>query len=309
MKIYVAGHRGLVGSAIVRAIEAQGKHTWIGRTRAELDLLNRKAVFEFLAKEKPDAVVIAAAKVGGIHANNTFPVEFLSENLQIQANLMDGAHEAKVEKLLFLGSSCVYPKLAQQPIKEEYLLTGELEKTNEAYALAKISGLKLVQAYRKEYGRNWISAMPTNMYGPGDNFHLENSHVLPALIRKFHDAKTQGKATVKLWGTGTPRREFLHSDDFGRGCVYLLENYNDDVAINVGVGEDIAIKNLAELIKGIVGFDGEIQWDSNKPDGTPRKLLDVTRMNTLGWSAQINLEEGIRNTYEWFTENNSIEGR
>jgi GDP-L-fucose synthase len=309
VKIYVAGHRGLVGSAIVRAIEAQGKHTWIGRTRAELDLLNRKAVFEFLAKEKPDAVVIAAAKVGGIHANNTFPVEFLSENLQIQANLMDGAHAAKVEKLLFLGSSCVYPKLAQQPIKEEYLLTGELEKTNEAYALAKISGLKLVQAYRKEYGRNWISAMPTNMYGPGDNFHLENSHVLPALIRKFHDAKTQGKATVKLWGTGTPRREFLHSDDFGRGCVYLLENYNDDVAINVGVGEDIAIKDLAELIKGIVGFDGEIQWDSNKPDGTPRKLLDVTRMNTLGWSAQINLEEGIRNTYEWFTENNSIEGR
>jgi GDP-L-fucose synthase len=309
VKIYVAGHRGLVGSAIVRAIEAQGKHTWIGRTRAELDLLNRKAVFEFLAKEKPDAVVIAAAKVGGIHANNTFPVEFLSENLQIEANLMDGAHAAKVDKLLFLGSSCVYPKLAQQPIKEEYLLTGELEKTNEAYALAKISGLKLVQAYRKEYGHNWISAMPTNMYGPGDNFHLENSHVLPALIRKFHDAKTQGKATVKLWGTGTPRREFLHSDDFGRGCVFLLENYNDDVAINVGVGEDIAIKDLAELIKGIVGFDGEIQWDSNKPDGTPRKLLDVTRMNTLGWSAQINLEEGIRNTYEWFTENNSIEGR
>lgn len=308
MKIYVAGHRGLVGSAIVRAIEAQGKHTWIGRTRTELDLLNRKAVFDFLAKEKPDALVIAAAKVGGIHANNTFPVEFLSENLQIEANLMDGAHAAKVEKLLFLGSSCVYPKLAQQPIKEEYLLTGELEKTNEAYALAKISGLKLVQAYRKEYGHNWISAMPTNMYGPGDNFHLENSHVLPALIRKFHDAKTQGKATVKLWGTGTPRREFLHSDDFGRGCVFLLENYNDDVAINVGVGEDIAIKDLAELIKGIVGFDGEIQWDSNKPDGTPRKLLDVTRINTLGWSAQINLKKGIRDTYEWFTENNSIDG-
>lgn len=309
MKIYVAGHRGLVGSAIVRAIEAQGKHAWIGRTRTELDLLDRNAVFEFLAKEKPDSVVIAAAKVGGIHANDTFPVEFLSENLQIEANLMDGAHAAKVEKLLFLGSSCVYPKLAQQPIKEEYLLTGELEKTNEAYALAKISGLKLVQAYRKEYGHNWISAMPTNMYGPGDNFHLENSHVLPALIRKFHDAKTQGKATVKLWGTGTPRREFLHSDDFGRGCVFLLENYNDDVAINVGVGEDIAIKDLAEMIKGIVGFDGEIQWDSTKPDGTPRKWLDVTRMNRLGWSAQINLEEGIRNTYKWFTENNSIEGR
>ena len=307
MKIYVAGHRGLVGSAIVRAIEAEGKHTWIGRTRTELDLLDRKAVFEFLARERPDAIVIAAAKVGGIRANDSFPVEFLSENLQIETNLMDGAHAAQIERLLFLGSSCVYPKLAQQPIKEEYLLTGELEMTNEAYALAKISGLKLVQAYRKQYGHKWISAMPTNMYGPGDNFDLENSHVLPAMIRKFHDAKVQGKSSVTLWGTGSPKREFLHSDDLGRACVFLLENYDGDVAVNVGVGEDIAIKDLAEQIKGIVGFEGEIQWDSNKPDGTPRKLLDVTRMQVLGWEAQIDLEEGIRKTYNWFIKNISTE--
>ncbi len=300
----MAGHRGLVGSAIVRAIEAEGKHTWIGRTRSELDLLDRKAVFEFLANEKPDAVVIAAAKVGGIHANDTYPVEFLSENLQIEANLMDGSHAAKIKKLLFLGSSCVYPKLAQQPIKEEYLLTGELEKTNEAYALAKISGLKLLQAYRKQYGHKWISAMPTNMYGPGDNFDLENSHVLPALIRKFHDAKTQRSASVNLWGTGSPKREFLHSDDLGSASIFLLENYDDDVAINVGVGEDIAIKDLAELIKGVVGFEGEIEWDFTKPDGTPRKLLDVSRIESLGWKATISLEDGIRSTYEWFKTNN-----
>ena len=300
----MAGHRGLVGSAIVRAIEAEGKHTWIGRTRSELDLLDRKAVFEFLANEKPDAVVIAAAKVGGIHANDTYPVEFLSENLQIEANLMDGSHAAKIKKLLFLGSSCVYPKLAQQPIKEEYLLTGELEKTNEAYALAKISGLKLLQAYRKQYGHKWISAMPTNMYGPGDNFDLENSHVLPARIRKFHDAKTQRSASVNLWGTGSPKREFLHSDDLGSASIFLLENYDDDVAINVGVGEDIAIKDLAELIKGVVGFEGEIEWDFTKPDGTPRKLLDVSRIESLGWKATISLEDGIRSTYEWFKTNN-----
>ena len=304
MRIYVAGHRGLVGSAIIRAIEAQGKHTWIGRTRTELDLLDRKAVFDFQEKEKPDAVIIAAAKVGGIHANDTYPVEFLSENLQIEANLMDGSHAAKIKKLLFLGSSCVYPKLAPQPIKEEYLLTGELEKTNEAYALAKISGLKLVQAYRQQYGHKWISAMPTNMYGPGDNFDLENSHVLPALIRKFHDAKTQGSASVKLWGTGSPMREFLHSDDLGSASIFLLENYDDDVAINVGVGEDIAIKDLAELIKGVVGFEGEIEWDFTKPDGTPRKLLDVSRIESLGWKATISLEDGIRSTYEWFKTNN-----
>jgi GDP-L-fucose synthase len=303
VKIYVAGHRGLVGSAIVRAIEAKGNHTWIGKSRSELDLLDRKAVFEFVAKEKPDAIVIAAAKVGGIHANDTYPVQFLSENLQIETNLMDAAQAAGIPRLLFLGSSCVYPKLAQQPIKEEYLLTGELEKTNEAYALAKISGLKLVQAYRKQYGHNWISAMPTNMYGPGDNFDIENSHVLPALIRKFHDAKVQGQATVTLWGTGSPKREFLHSDDLGRACVFLIENYDDEVAINVGVGEDVSIKELAELIQGIVGFEGEIDWDSSKPDGTPRKLLDVSRLEALGWKPTIALEQGIKSTYEWFVAN------
>jgi GDP-L-fucose synthase len=269
-----------------------------------LDLLDRKAVFEYVAKEKPDAIVIAAAKVGGIHANSTYPVQFLSENLQIETNLMDAAHTAEIPRLLFLGSSCVYPKLAQQPIKEEYLLTGELEKTNEAYALAKISGLKLVQAYRKQYGHKWISAMPTNMYGPGDNFDLENSHVLPALIRKFHDAKVQGQTTVTLWGTGSPKREFLHSDDLGRACVFLIENYDDEVAINAGVGEDVSIKELAELIQGVVGFEGEIKWDSSKPDGTPRKLLDVSRISSLGWKAQIRLEDGIRSTYEWFKANN-----
>lgn len=303
MRIYVAGHRGLVGSAIIRAIEAVGEHSWIGKTRSELDLLDRKAAFDFLANEKPDAVIIAAAKVGGIHANNTYPVQFLSENLQIESNLMDAAHAAGIDKLLFLGSSCVYPKMAQQPIKEEYLLTGELEKTNEAYALAKISGLKLVQAYRNQYGHRWISAMPTNMYGPGDNFDLENSHVLPALIRKFDDAKSSGAASVMLWGSGNPKREFLHADDLGRACVYLLENYNDDVAINVGVGEEVSIKELAELVKETVGFSGSIEWDSSKPDGTPRKLLDVSRITALGWKAQISLKEGIASTYEWYKSN------
>ena len=300
MKIYVAGHRGLVGSAIVRAIEAEGKHTWIGQSRSELDLLDRKAVFDYLEKQAPAAVVIAAAKVGGIHANKTYPVEFLSQNLRIETNLIDGSHSAGIEKLLFLGSSCVYPKMAQQPIKEEYLLTGALEQTNEAYALAKISGLKLVQAYRKQYGHKWISAMPTNMYGPGDNFDLENSHVLPALIRKFHDAKAREDASVSLWGSGSPRREFLHSDDLGRACLFLLKHYDNDIAINVGVGQDISIKELAELIKAIVGFEGVIEWDSSRPDGTPRKLLDVSRINSLGWQPTIGLEEGIRATYQWF---------
>ena len=300
MKIYVAGHRGLVGSAIVRAIEAEGNHTWIGQSRSELNLLDRKAVFEYLAREKPEAVVIAAAKVGGIHANSTYPVQFLTENLQIETNLMDAAHAAGIPRLLFLGSSCVYPKLAQQPIKEEYLLNGELEKTNEAYALAKIAGLKLVQAYRKQYGYKWISAMPTNMYGPGDNFDLENSHVLPALIRKFHDAKTRGDDKVTLWGSGSPLREFLHADDLASACLFLLENYDHEIAINVGTGKDISIKELAELIKRIVGFEGKINWDSSKPDGTPRKLLDVSRITVLGWKPTISLEEGIRSTYEWY---------
>jgi GDP-L-fucose synthase len=303
LRVYVAGHRGLVGSAIVRAIEAGGNHSWAGKTHSELDLLDRKAVFDYVSAEKPDAVVIAAAKVGGIHANNTYPVQFLTENLQIETNLMDAAHAAGIPRLLFLGSSCVYPKLAQQPIKEEYLLTGELEKTNEAYALAKISGLKLVQAYRKQYGHNWISAMPTNMYGPGDNFDLDNSHVLPALIRKFHDAKTRGEARVSLWGSGAPLREFLHADDLASACIFLLENYNDEIAINIGTGKDLSIKDLAELIKEIVGFDGAIEWDSSKPDGTPRKLLDVSRITALGWRPSIGLEEGIRSTYEWFLAN------
>jgi GDP-L-fucose synthase len=301
VKIYVAGHLGLVGSAIVREIENQGKHTWFGRSRTQLDLLDRKAVFDYLAREKPYAVIIAAAKVGGIVSNNTYPVEYLSENLQIETNLIDGAHAAGIERLLFLGSSCVYPKLAQQPIKEEYLLTGELEKTNEAYALAKISGLKLVQAYRKQYGHKWISAMPTNMYGPGDNFDLENSHVLPAMIRKFHDAKTRKDSSVLLWGSGSPKREFLHSDDIGRACLFLLENYNDDIAINVGAGEDVSIQDLAELIKETVGFQGEVTWDVTKPDGTPRKLLDVSRIKALGWAPTISLEDGIRSTYEWYS--------
>ena len=301
MKMYVAGHLGLVGSAIVRTIENQGKHTWFGRSRTQLDLLDRKAVFDYLAREKPDAVIIAAGKVGGIVSNNTYPVEYLSENLQIETNLIDGAHAAGIERLLFLGSSCVYPKLAQQPIKEEYLLTGELEKTNEAYALAKISGLKLVQAYRKQYGHNWISAMPTNMYGPGDNFDLENSHVLPAMIRKFHDAKTRKDSSVLLWGSGSPKREFLHSDDLGRACLFLLENYNDDIAINVGAGQDVSIQDLAELIKESVGFHGEVTWDDTKPDGTPRKLLDVSRIKALGWAPVISLEDGIRSTYEWYS--------
>jgi GDP-L-fucose synthase len=300
MKIYVAGHRGLVGSAIVRQIEAQGKHTWVGRTRQELDLLDRDAVFKFLLEESPDAVIIAAAKVGGIQANHNFPVEFLSENLQLETNLMDAAHKANIERLLFLGSSCVYPKFADQPIKEEYLLTGALEPTNEAYALAKISGLKLVQAYRREYGRRWISAMPTNMYGPGDNFDLENSHVLPALIRKFHDAKVAGLESVTLWGTGSPRREFLHSEDLGLACLYLLENYDDDIAINVGAGEDLEIRELANQIKGIVGFSGNIAWDQSKPDGTPRKFLDSSRIRAMGWSPSISLSAGISQTYSWY---------
>jgi GDP-L-fucose synthase len=302
LRIYVAGHRGLVGSAIVRAIESSENHSWIGKTHSELDLLDRKAVFEFVANEKPDALIIAAAKVGGIYANNTYPVQFLSENLQIETNLLDAAHAAGTQRLLFLGSSCVYPKLAQQPIKEESLLTGELEKTNEAYALAKISGLKLVQAYRKQYSHRWISAMPTNLYGPGDNFDLENSHVLPALVRKFHEAKLNGDVAVQVWGSGSPRREFLHSDDLASACLYLLENYDDDVPINVGTGIDISIKDLAELTSRVVGFSGRIEWDSTKPDGTPRKLLDISRMSALGWKAKIPLELGLEQTYEWFAK-------
>lgn len=302
MKIYVAGHRGLVGSAIVRAIEATDELTWIGQTRQELDLLNRSAVFEYVAKERPDWVVIAAAKVGGIHANSTYPVEFLSENLQIETNLIDACHAAKIERVLFLGSSCIYPKACPQPIKEEYLLTGPLEPTNEAYALAKISGLKLIEAYRKQYGYRWISAMPTNLYGPGDNYDLQNSHVLPALIRRFHEARESNAPTVTLWGSGKPMREFLHADDLAAACLHLLETYDGDVAVNVGTGSDIAISDLASQIKDIVGYKGTIQWDSAKPDGTMRKVLDVGMLSASGWQARILLNEGLARTYDDYRE-------
>jgi GDP-L-fucose synthase len=303
MKIYVAGHRGLVGSAIVREIESVGKHSWFGKSRQELDLLDRKSVFEYVASTKPDAIVIAAAKVGGIQANSKHPVEFLSQNLQIETNLIDAAAAADIAKILFLGSSCIYPKLSPQPIKEEYLLTGELEPTNEAYAIAKIAGLKLIGAYRSEYSKDWISAMPTNMYGPRDNFDLENAHVLPALIRRFHEAKLNKSESVTLWGTGSPMREFLHADDLAAACIFLLEEYSGDVAVNVGTGSDISIKELAEKISRVVGFSGEINWDSSKPDGTPRKLLDVSKINSLGWSSKISLDEGLRSTYDWFVSN------
>jgi GDP-L-fucose synthase len=301
MRIYVAGHRGLVGSALVRAIEKHQDHSWVGKTRSELDLLNRKAVFEVLASEKPDAVIVAAAKVGGIMANSTYPVEFLSENLQIEANLIDGAHAANIDRLLFLGSSCIYPKLAPQPIKEEYLLSGPLESSNEPYALAKISGLKLVEAYRKQYHRSWVSAMPSNVYGPGDNFDENTSHVLPALIAKFHAAKKTGSNSVTVWGSGSPKREFLHSDDLASACLFLLEKYNEDTHINVGTGTDLSIKDLAQTIAEVIGFDGEIQFDNSKPDGTPRKLLDVSKLTALGWKSSIQLKDGIQRTYDWFT--------
>ena len=302
MKIYVAGHRGLVGSAIVRAIESEGVHTWVGQTRQELDLFDRAAVFQYVQLEKPDAVVIAAARVGGIAANNDFPVEFLTENLQIEMSLLDACHAANVPRVLFLGSSCIYPRLAPQPIKEEYLLTGELEPTNEAYALSKIAGIKLVQGYRKQYGRDWISAMPTNLYGIGDNFNPETSHVLPAMIRRFHEAKIHNLSEVTLWGTGSPRREFLHVDDLARACLHLLEVYHEALPINVGCGQDVTIKELGETVAHIIGFNGNMKWDSSMPDGTPQKLLDTSRINALGWKPTISLEDGIRNTYEWFTE-------
>ena len=300
MRIYVAGHGGLVGSALVREVEKHPEHSWIGKTRTELNLLDRKLVFDFLASEKPDAVIIAAAKVGGIMANSSYPVEFLSENLQIETNLIDGAHAANIEKLLFLGSSCIYPKLAPQPIKEEYLLTGPLESSNEPYALAKISGLKLVEAYRKQYQRNWVSAMPTNIYGLGDNFDPNTSHVLPALIGKFHAAKKTGLASVTVWGSGTPKREFLFSDDLASACLFLLEKYNEDSHINVGTGTDLSIAELAQTIAEVVGFDGEIHFDTSKPDGTPRKLLDISKLSALGWKSSFQLKDGIQKTYDWF---------
>jgi GDP-L-fucose synthase len=299
-RIYVAGHRGLVGSAIWRELQRQSFSNLIGRTHAELDLLNAAAVHQFYAQEKPDFVFVAAAKVGGILANNNHPAQFLYENLQIQNHLIHGAHEAGVKKLLFLGSSCIYPKLAPQPLKEEYLLTGPLEPTNEWYAIAKIAGIKMCAAYRRQYGCDFISAMPTNMYGPNDNYDLQNSHVLPALIRKFHEAKVSGAKEVVCWGTGTPLREFLYADDLGRACVFLMENYGDELFVNVGYGSDVSIRELAETVKRVTGFSGQIVWDTAKPDGTPRKLMDSSRLRALGWRPQVDLEQGIALAYQDF---------
>lgn len=296
MKIYVAGHRGMVGSAIVRAIESNGDHTWTGATRDELELTDRQSVLNYLQYHRPDALVIAAATVGGIEANNSYPVNFLSENLQIQANLMDGAHLAGTKRVVFLGSSCIYPKQAQQPIKEEYLLTGRLEPTNEPYALAKIAGLKLIQAYRKQYQYDWISLMPTNLYGPGDNYDPALSHVIPGMIAKFCKAKSQNRSSVTLWGTGTPMREFLHVDDLARAVMFSLENYSGDVALNVGSGVEVSIRDLALKIASIVGFHGKVLWDHTKPDGTPRKLLDSSRIRSIGWKPQIGLDDGLEQT-------------
>lgn len=299
-KIYVAGHRGLVGSAIVRRLKLEGLDNLILRAHSELDLTNQAAVRSFFDEERPEYVFVAAAKVGGILANNNYPAEFIFNNLQIQNNVIDFAYQSGVKKLLFLGSSCIYPRSVLQPIREEYLLNGPLEETNQWYAIAKIAGIKMCQAYRRQYGFNAISAMPTNMYGPGDNFDLETSHVLPALIRKFHEAKVEHKPAVKVWGSGTPRREFLHADDLADACLFLMKNYDEEQHINVGIGKDISIRELAELIRDIVGYEGEISWDETKPDGTPRKLLDVSHLDVLGWQARIPLMDGIRSTYDWF---------
>ena len=302
-KIFVAGHRGLVGSALVRCLEADGFTSVLKRDRSELDLLDAGAVSGFFANEKPATVIFAAAKVGGIKANNDSPVEFLLDNLRIQNNVIAAAHENGVRKLLFLGSSCIYPKDAPQPIPESALLSGPLEPTNEAYAIAKIAGVKLCQAYAREYGANFISAMPTNLYGPNDNFDLETSHVLAALLRKAHHAKTAGSRELIVWGSGKPRREFLHVDDLASACVFLLEKYDSPEIINVGCGEDISVRELAELICDVVGFSGELAWDAAKPDGTPRKLLDVAKLRGLGWRATIPLRDGIARTYDWFLKN------
>ena len=302
-KIFVAGHNGLVGSAIVRNLISKGYENIIVRTRAQLDLTNQAKVKEFFNNEHPDIIVLAAAKVGGINANNTTPAEFIYENLQIQNNVIHTAHELGVKKLLFLGSTCIYPKLANQPIKEEYLLTGELEKTNEAYAIAKIAGLKMCQFYKKQYGDNFISCMPTNLYGPHDNYDLENSHVLPAMIRKFHEAKINNSGRVELWGSGTPLREFLYVDDMADACVYLLENYNEIEHVNIGTGLEVSIKELAETISSAVGYKGDICWNSQMPDGTMRKLTDVTKLHSIGWKHKVELGEGVQLAYKWFCEN------
>jgi GDP-L-fucose synthase len=297
-KIYIAGHNGMVGSAILRKLQAEGFTNFLLRSSKELDLRNQQAVSDFFNQEKPDYVFLAAAKVGGIVANNTYRAEFLYENLMIQSNVIDSAYRNKVKKLMFLGSSCIYPKMAPQPLKEDYLLTGVLEPTNEPYAIAKIAGIKLCDAYRSQYGCNFISVMPTNLYGPNDNYDLKNSHVLPALLRKFHTAKLEKSATVEIWGSGSPMREFLHVDDLASACYYLMENYNEEGLVNIGVGSDITIKDLALLIKKIVGYPGELVFDTSKPDGTPRKLMDVSKLHAFGWKHQIELEDGIRAVYE-----------
>ncbi len=302
-KIYVAGHRGLVGSAIVRGLKAKGYTNIIGRTHKELDLMDGVAVEEFFKTEKPEYVFLAAAKVGGIYANSTYPADFIFQNLQIQQNVIGNAFKYNVKKLMFLGSSCIYPKMCPQPIKEEYLLSGYLEETNEGYALAKISGLKMCQFFNKQYGTNYISVMPTNLYGPYDNFSGINSHVMPALIRRFHEAKINNAPEVVVWGSGTPLREFLYSEDMADACIYLMETYEGNDFFNIGTGKEITIKGLAELIKEVVGYEGKIVWDSTKPDGTPRKLLDVSRLEKAGWKYKMELKDGVKEAYKWFLEN------
>lgn len=296
-KIYVAGHRGMVGSAIVRKLENEGYTSIVKRTSSELDLRNQQAVADFFENEKPNYVVLAAAKVGGIKANNDYKADFIYDNLQIQNNVIHNAYKTGVKKLLFLGSSCIYPKLAPQPLKEEYLLSGKLEPTNDAYAIAKIAGIKMCESYREQYGCNFISAMPTNLYGPNDNYDLQNSHVLPALIRKFHEAKVKQLPTVEVWGSGTPKREFLHVDDLAEACLFLLENYNDKEFVNVGSGSDVSIKELAEIVQEVVEFNGSLVFDTSKPDGTPRKLMDCSKIHNLGWKHRIELQDGIRSVY------------
>ena len=301
-KIYVAGHRGLVGSAIVRRLRAGGYDNLLTATSKELDLRDQAAVREFFERERPDTVFLAAAKVGGILANNDYPADFIYQNLMIEANVIESARQSGVDKLLFLGSTCIYPKLAPQPLKEEYLLTGPLEPTNEWYAVAKIAGIKLCQAYRRQYGCKFISAMPTNLYGPEDNFDLETSHVMPALIRKFHEARVKDEPAVTVWGSGKPLREFLHVDDCAAACLFLMQHYDAEEIVNIGVGTDISIAELAGLVKEAVGYQGKIVYDASKPDGAPRKLVDVSRINGLGWQAGIPLEEGVRSAYEWFLQ-------
>lgn len=302
-KIYVAGHRGLVGSAIVRSLNRQGYDNVIGRTHKELDLTDQAAVRDFFEQERPDVVVLAAAKVGGINANNTTPAEFAYENLQIQCNVIKCCHDYHVKKLLFLGSTCIYPRMAPQPIPESALLTGPLEETNEAYAIAKIAGLEMCKFFKRQYGDDFISCMPTNLYGPYDNYELQGSHVMPAMIRKFHEAKVNGAPTVELWGTGSPLREFLYVDDMADACVYLLEHYSGEQHVNIGTGKELTIAELAQIVKKTVGYQGEIVWNAEMPDGTPRKLTDVSKLHSLGWHHKVELEEGVALAYEWFVQN------